>query len=238
MGREIRRRIEHKQQLVSEGKRLIIKYLSADRFFQHKIDNLANKYPEMVHMPTMEYPFPVKDHADMVSNIASIDTTRIEAYSYALHELADSVNLRCDWALNELHTLVRETIIKATSSSGEIFHLTGWTTKVIDHLVLDVPIYPETRKFDIDKIVAREWQRIKGNHPELKKRMKVPLYFDLQIKWLCRRLVNGHTGERIKRLFKDSEHYDDEYIDLSIRRTARLLGIKLPIGRPPKPKKR
>jgi len=250
------RRIRHKQEVVDEGKRLVIEYLSEDRFFQSKIDKLANQYREMEHMPMMQYPFPVEEHAhdlahiylkslpaDTVSNIANIDTTRIEEYSYALHELALSVNLRCDWAVEELHNLIKATLIslrtaEPTKPSEHILSSTMWASKTIDRLKLDIPIRPETRKVDIDKIVNKEWRRIRNKHPELQKRMKFPPKFELKIKWLCRRLVLGYTGEGIKRLFEDSKYYDDEYIDLSRRQTARLLGIKLPIGRPPKPKKR
>jgi len=251
--------MRHRQELVDEGKRLIIKYLSEEnRVFQSKIDKLANQYREMEHMPMMQYPFPFEEHAhdlahlylkalpaDMVSSIANIDTTRIDEYSHALHELALSVNLRCDWAVEELHNLIKATLIslktaEPTKPSEHTFSATMWASKTIDRLKLDIPIHPETRKVDIDKIVAKEWQRIKGNHPILQKRMKFSSTsnFDLQIKWLCRRLVLGYTGEGIKRLFEDSKYYDDEYIDLSRRQTAQLLGIKLPIGRPPKPKKR
>lgn len=117
--------------------------------------------------------------------------------------------------------------------------------KRIAHLKLDLqlerPIYPQTRKSDVEewafqelrRLVRDEWKKIEAM-PRYRQRLRGISSDQLprDVEWLYLRVFRGHTGATMP------VAYTREAIDLMIRRTARILGIRLPRGRIPKAEKR
>lgn len=109
-------------------------------------------------------------------------------------------------------------------------------TRPLARLKLDLPIYHYTTWGDVIAKVKQRWEELELNTKG--KRARQPENLELHVKWLCRHILLGHTSDKIETLYPDSKHYEAESIDLSIRKTAKIVGLKLPRGRPAKSKKR
>lgn len=214
--------------LLGRGQAIIVEELSKIPSFRQRLQELAKQFQDMVEIEEIEYPLEVMIlNQNLEDKPEVID--RIEKYIDELSKLADFYNLRCNWIINGLHQIVRNLInpdIKTPISN--IYIRFG-----IDRLKLDTLVYADTRKEDIQRLVDEEWERIKFRHPELRIREREPDEFDKHVRWLCQRLFFGKTGRNIDAGLTPDEEITSDYIDSMVRKTAKLLYIKLPRGRLP-----
>lgn len=228
------------------GTAIILNELNEISCFRKSVRDLAKQFPDMAQVVYMEYPprsgllmFGEDWHGMQTGRIDKdkprvTAISRIKEYATALHNLADCYKLRCDWIVNALHYLVRE----ENDPNFKRLTLTAYAGKEIDRIVIS--IYPWTRYESCHYLLLKEWQRVKSAHSQLRQRHRLPDDFDLHVKWLCQRLFLGRTGKNMEERDPTNPNNDwtSDYIDDEIGRTAKLLGITLPRGRPPKSKKR
>jgi len=217
-------------QLLANGQGIIVEELSKIDAFKRSVRRLAGEFRDIalaiddMEDPPLEVTVPERGlHRD-----------RVLDYVGNLRELANSYNLRCGWIINGLHHIVRSTIDRELKAP-----ITGWNARIdleIDRLRLDIPVRSNTRKKDVRRVLDQKWKELESRHPELKWRRRMPTRFPLHVRWLCQRLFDGRTGANIEPIDPDDPNKDlsSDYIDVMIRRTARLLGITLPRGRPHK----
>lgn len=221
-------------ELLSLGQGIIVEELSKILSFRQGIEELAKLFPDIASVDDIE-DFLNTAVIPAELNKGRPDTMyRMEEYIKSLDDLADCYNLRCGWIINGLHQIVRNIINREIETPiSTIYMRLG-----IDRFKLDIPVYADTRKEDIERLVDEEWGRIKSRHPELGLRQRKPNEFYRHVGWLCRRLFFGETGSTIETGLALNEEITSDYIDLIIRKTAKLLYIKLPRGRPCTSKKR
>jgi len=227
-------------ELFDRGKDILAKELVRHRSANSRMKEIAMEFPDVVRMPSMRYPpFESPSSLDRDLPTLGIDKASVQQYANELRKLADEYNLRCDWIVEELHHQMKLLISRNSSE----YRATLRATPVIDRIVLDIPINPDTRKKNVLRQVEREWQRVKAN-PEFRGRQRPPKEFDLSVIWLARRLYYNWNGEKTaceiehKRCPGPPGHALASDVDSAVKRAAKFLGIRLPRGRPPKGKKR
>ncbi len=217
-------------ELLGIGQNVIVEELSKLPKFRQRMQELARRYPDIASIKDFEYPLDIMIANGTLKHDEPDIIERVKVYTDTLREVADTFNLRCGWIIPGLHYMVVNIInpdIMAPISNYSM----RWK---IDEILLRIPIYTDTTRDDIQPLLDKEWKRIKSRHPELQMRARIPESFEQHVKWLCDRLFRGGTGYTI-----DTERlFDPDYINVSIRKAARVLGITLPRGRPPKVNKR
>lgn len=225
-----------KAELLTLGQAIIIKELRKIPKFKKSMHELAEQFPDMASVEDFKYPLDIMIAEGSLKEDSSPNIQRMEEYVGCLHGLADSYNLRCGWIIEGFHHMIRHAIDPSIRTS-----ISNWYIRLmIDRLKIDVPICDDTRKEGVQDSFDKEWQRMKSKHPELQGRDRIPENFKRHVEWLCYRLFYGRTGKNIAKdgLENPKNTYTAEYIDSSISKAAKILGIKLSRGRPCKSKKK
>lgn len=143
-----------------------------------------------------------------------------------------------NWFIEELH----QKVMFDNLEEAPIFVISEHD-KPIASIHLDIPIYPQTRREDLYQLVDQALEKVKENE-QYSARLQQPSDEDLQryVKWLCRRLFMPqylHDPEAMLRAFPaDAKDSDGADVRRRTREVVKLLGIRLPRGRPAKAKKR
>lgn len=215
-------------ELLCWGQAIIVEELSKIQAFKGRIKELSKQFPEMASVEDFEYPLDIMIARGVLKKDDSSAIQRMEEYVNSLHELAGSYNLRCNWIIEGLHHIIRNAINPDIKIPIE-----NWYAR-LEFDRLDIPVCPDTRKKEIQRVFNQEWRKMKSRHLELRMRYRIPKKFNEHVGWLCCRLLhNKPTGE-----IEPEKGIAFNYIDLKIRSTAKILGITLLRGRPRKSKNR
>lgn len=226
----IKRTVFLKAELLGRGQAIIIEELSKITSFKQSLQELVESFHGMADLEEIELPLDLMILSEKLENKPNV-ISRVKEYVDALSQLADIYQLNCDWIIDGLHQIVRNLVnpdIKTPISNM-------YMNFIIDRFQLDIPIFTDTRKEDVQRTVDAEWTKLKLRHSELRVKKRKPDEFDRNVRWLCQRLFFGKTGRNIYVGLATNEDISSDYINLMIYKTAKLLNIKLPRGRPPNP---
>lgn len=152
-----------------------------------------------------------------------------------------------DWLISRLHD---EVMFAGLGNAPNI--RIGKLQKPIAPLKLDISlvmnVYPQTRKSDIEKriipivkhCIKEKWKEIE-EAPQHRQRLRyiAPKQLKRDVKWLYLRIFHGYTGDTMPIIRECGKRdYTPEGINKMIRRTAKILSIRLPRGRIPGAEKR